>query len=121
MREVEFITHKGASILRIEFPDGVDKEKFKAVVAEAKKKIAACPLDSVLTLTIIGDFHYDTEMAKLFEEYVKHNKPYIKAGAVIGIKGLKKAFYNMMMLLSRRSVKIFEDIEEAKEFLAANR
>ena len=66
MKEVEFITHAGRSILRIEFGLELSNERIRTIMEEAKRVIATQPLSSVLTLTILGEFHFDTETAEPF-------------------------------------------------------
>jgi len=119
LTEVGFIEHRGARILRIEFPAEAEPAKMTAIMDEAGGIITRQPLNTVLTLTIIGDFHFDTEVAKHFEEYVKRNKPHVKAGAVIGLHGLKKSIYNALMFLSRRQLKVCADIDEALDYLGS--
>jgi len=117
--EVEFIEYNGLRILRIHFPDGIANEAIMSIIARAKEAIASQPLSSALTLTIFGDFHFDSDTAKAFREYVQHNKAYVRAGAVVGITGIRKALYNSYMILSQRKIKICENETEALAFLAS--
>jgi hypothetical protein len=117
MEEVKLISYKGKSILRVYFPDDTDFDKLKQIISEAESYIGKQPLNSVYAITGFGNFHYNTEMTRCFEDYVKFNKPYMKASAVLGISGLKKVLYNAYTLLSHRQVKICETEEEAKEFV----
>ncbi len=119
MREVEFIQYKGRKILRIGFEGELSKERIKAIMEEAKKVIAGQPPNSILAMTIFGYYRFDSEIAALFREYVAFNKPYIKASAVIGVVGLRKALYNAFTYITHRNVMICQDEEEAKEYLAA--
>lgn len=118
MASVGFIEHKGVRILRIEFIGDLTNDRVREIMDEAKKLISSQPQGSVRTLTILGEFHFDTQTAVAFREYIEHNKPYVKAGAVIGVAGLRKALYNSLMFLTRRDVRICNSEEEAKEYLA---
>jgi hypothetical protein len=117
MEQVKFINHNGTRILRIEFPDGAEKHTILEIIAEIKKNVESQPKNSVFTLTTIGSFTYDTEITRAFDDYIKFNKPYVKAGAVVGITGLKKALYNSLMLLSKRKVRVCNTEEEAINYL----
>ena len=119
MEEVQLISYKGKTILRVSFPDDTDFDKLNRIILEAKNYIGKQPLNSVYAITVFGNFRYNTEMTKCFEEYVKFNKPYIKASAVLGISGLKKVLYNAYTLLAHRQVKMCETEQEAKEFVTS--
>lgn len=117
MEEVKFISYKGAQILRIQIPDGVDYDGVYKIIEEAKIILSKQLPESVLAMTIIGNVHFTPEITKYFEDYVKANKSYINKSAVLGVSGLKKVLYNAYMILSHRQVKICDTEEEAKEFL----
>ncbi len=117
MEEVKIISYKGKSVIRIEFPDDTDFNKLNQIITEAKSYIGKQPQNSVYAITIIGNMRYNPEMTRCFEEYVKFNKPYIKASAVLGVFGLKKVLYNAYTLLSHRQVKMCETEEDALDFV----
>lgn len=119
MDQVKFISHNGIEILRIEYPNGVDKSTILKIIAETKRVVGSQPENSVLTLTVLGSFNFDYEISQAFDEYIKFNKPHVKAGAVVGVTGLKKSLYNSFMYLARRKVRICNTEEEAINFLVA--
>lgn len=119
MTDAKFISYRGLQVLHIIFPDGSSKEDVLVNFENAKKLIESQPFNSVFTLTFLGTFPYDVDIAKGFELFISHNKPYVKAGAVLGVTGLKKALYNSYMLITKRSVKICDTEEEALEYLLA--
>ncbi|OGW37137.1 MAG: hypothetical protein A2010_00025 [Nitrospirae bacterium GWD2_57_9] len=63
---------------------------------------------------------FDDQVRDGMKEFALHNKPYVKAGAVIGITGLKRIIYGAVMAFSRRKIESFDDREQAKQWLAAN-
>ncbi len=125
MQAVEFIEYKGARILRMEFSgsgDSADAAAIKGVMEEAKRIIAQQPPHSLLALTVISaQASFNAEIAVAFREFVLHNKPFIKIAALVGIYGMRRALLNSLSIISHRgsSLKICQDEEEAKEFLAA--
>jgi hypothetical protein len=68
---------------------------------------------------VVGDFVYDKDITAAFKEYLAHNKPYVRAGAVLGVTGLKKALYNTFMYFTKRSIKACETEQEGLDFLFA--
>ena len=54
------------------------------------------------------------------KQFSAHNKPYVKAAAVVGITGLKKIIFGAVMAFSRRNLESFEDMEQAKRWLVDN-
>ena len=117
MEEVVCIEHKGCKILRVAFEGVLTKEQIASIIEEAKTVIAAQPLDSVRLLTILGETRFDPEIASLFRVYIIHNKPYVKASAVLGVTGLRKTALNSLRYISHRNIMACETEEEAKEYL----
>lgn len=54
-----------------------------------------------------------------FQDFVKGNKPYVKASAVVGLSGLQQIVYNGIMKITGREIKSFSTLAEAKDWLAA--
>jgi hypothetical protein len=54
------------------------------------------------------------------KDFTTHNKPYVKAAAIIGISGIKKIIFEAVMMFSRRKIHIFNDMTEAKDWLVTN-
>ena len=48
-----------------------------------------------------------------------NNRPYVIAGAVVGLSGLQKVVYTTVMRFSKRNIPAFDDIEAAKDWLIA--
>jgi hypothetical protein len=61
--------------------------------------------------------HFNNEIKELFQNFIKGNKPYVKAGAVIGLNGLQQIIYNGLMKLTGREIKSFASFESAKDWL----
>jgi hypothetical protein len=54
------------------------------------------------------------------KEFTKHNKPYVKASAVVGISGIKKIIFHAVMLFSGRKIHACDTLEQAKDWLATS-
>jgi hypothetical protein len=114
------IEHRGKKIIEIDFQNYTfkDVEEIQAIMNEAKKIISAAPEKSVITLTNCIGLRFSPEIIELFNNFTEHNKTYVKVGAVIGITGLQKLAYNAIMRFSGRNIPIFENRQEALDWLA---
>jgi hypothetical protein len=124
MERLSFIEHKGKKILYADYRDlcGADaREEIAALVKAEMELIAKQPKKSLLTLTDVTNIHVCKEVNELLTQMTAHNKPYVKKAAVLGVTGVKAAFYNIMMALSDRKIKIFDDIEEARDWLVSDK
>ena len=116
MSRVEFLTYKGKRILLIDFSK-LKAEQVLQVMGEAKGIIARQPEQSVLTLTDITEMHFDEKIMAALKEYVTHNKPYVKAGAVVGAKGLQAVVKMGVERASLRKLTDFDSRAAAQEWL----
>jgi hypothetical protein len=92
----------------------------REVVDYGKTIIARMPHNSVLTLTDVHNVVFDDKFNALAKELVVHNKPYVKAGAVIGVTGWRKvAYWASLVFSGRDNLKLFDDAAEAKSWLTA--
>lgn len=118
MDAVRTIEHEGKNIIFVDFSEKSPAE-IMAVIPIAKRTIAANPPASVLTLTDVTNGHYDRKVSEELKSYVAHNKPYVKAGAVVGLTDLKKIVFNSLNRLTGRNLKAFETLDEARSWLVS--
>jgi len=117
MGKTQIVEYQGRKIFFIDFSNLKSFDEVKAVTVEAKKYIHSQPAMSLLTLANVEGTHFNNEIKEMFAEYVKSNKPYVKASAVIGVSGLKQILYNAIMKLSGRDIRSFSTIVQAKDWL----
>lgn len=117
MSKPQLVVHNGKSIYHMDFSNLHDPAEIENVIKESIRYIRLQPPTSVLTLTNIQGMHFNTEIKGLFNDFIKGNKPYVKAGAVIGISGMQQILYNGLMKVTGRDIKAFEKAEEAKNWL----
>ncbi len=115
MGHTRFIEHDGVSILLIDFSN-CRGEEYARRVDEAAAVIRAQPEKSLLTLTLMTGAEYSAAMMELLRPYAASNKPYVRAGAVVGLAHLQKAIPPVNRLTGR-DLQTFEDIESAKAWL----
>ena len=117
MERIKFITHKGKQILHIDFSN-CNSQEMLGYMQEAHRVISGQPKNSVLTLTDVTNAHYNRAVSAALKEYTNANKPFVKAAAVVGVTGMKEVILNAIILFTRRSFSLFDNIEKAKEWLA---
>ena len=117
MERIRFIQHKGAEILYIDFSECQVTEIFP-LIAQAKAVIASRPRQSLLTLTDVTNTQHNDAVNQQMKSYTAHNKPYVKAAAVVGVEGLKKIVLDTIVLISKRQIQLFDTVEQAKDWLA---
>lgn len=116
---IQFIRHQGREILLLDLSNSHANEVLK-VIEEAKEIICARPENSILTLTDVTNARFNQEVGEGMKQFTLHNKPYVKAGAVVGITGLKRIIFNAVMAFSQRKLEPFDDREQAAEWLIRN-
>jgi hypothetical protein len=117
-KELQVLEYKRKEILFLDFSYCTSKEEFMSVIDTAKEWLKDKDPNSVLTLTDVTDAHFNKEIITLMKELTLHNKPYVKAGAVVGItRPLVKLAYNTVMAFSKRTLPIFDTQDQAKEWL----
>ncbi len=113
---VQFIEHKGRKILLIDFAR-CELEEIVDIIQKGKKLISAEPAGSLLTLTNVTETRNNSAVVRVMKEFTTFNKPFVKAGAVVGLDGLKKVVFEAIMKFSGRNLSVHEDIEQAKDWL----
>jgi hypothetical protein len=116
---VQFIRHNGVEILHINWSDAQASEMLEAM-AEARKMIASRPHASVRTLTTVDGSHMDRQVTNALKDYVEHNKPYVRAGAVVGLNDLKMIAFNFVNRVTGRNLRAMDTVDEAKNWLASS-
>ena len=82
--------------------------------------ISTKPMNSLLTLTDVTNARFNDEVGDGMKQFSAHNKPYVKAAAVVGITGLKKIIFGAVVAFSKRNIESFDDVEQAKRWLVDN-
>ena len=120
MPRVTFISHLGVQILSIDW-SGAAPWEIREAMHEAKTLIAAQPRHSVRTLTNVSDVNMDNATMEMLKEYIAHNKPYVMAGAVVGLNDLKMIAFNLFNRVTGRNLRAMDNVEAAKDWLASAR
>jgi len=112
-----FIEHRGTQILLLDYTNIVDKETALREIATSRRIIAQQPQNSLCTLTNVAGSRYDADVVQALKELTAHNRPYVKAAAVVGLNPLMRVIYRAVAAFSKRDIRIFDDLEKAKDWL----
>jgi hypothetical protein len=111
------VKHNNKSIIIMDY-SRCDREELLKRVTEVMAWITKQPQNSLLTITNVTEQHFDRETVDAFKKLALYNKPYVKAGAVVGISGLLKIAYSTIMKFSGRNMPLFNTRDEAIAWLA---
>ena len=103
MERIEEFTIDGKNFMYIDFSDFKTNEEFLEMTRLLEPGIAKYPSHSLYTITNIENIRFDSDSKKVCAEYMKHNKPYVKYGVVIGLDGIKKLMISAIFKMSGRS------------------
>jgi hypothetical protein len=117
---VRFIDHKGQQILLFDFSGLSDWAAAEPIIAEPKTLLQGQPEKSLLTLTDVSGATSTSEVAQGLYEFAKHNKPYVRAAAVVGAAGdEERVFLLVRNLAHRKELEAFESHAAAMDWLAS--
>ncbi|PLX72995.1 MAG: hypothetical protein C0615_11505 [Desulfuromonas sp.] len=114
-----FIEHKGREIYLLDCSD-CSPDEIVEVIDECARQVRTRPEQSVRTLTVAGGGSFDSNVIGKLKDLTQGNAPYVDKAAVVGITGLYKVVLNTVKMFSKREFHLFDTVEEAKDFLAAD-
>lgn len=118
MSGIAFEKHKGHRILILDFSGLDDSGLARTLIAEAKEIVANEPEKSLLTLTDVTDVVFDQPLAQATWEMARHNKPFVKAAAIVGLSGERQqVLLDLVSHRTGRDFAIFDTRAEAKDWL----
>ena len=117
MERTRFIEHRGHPILLLDYNGITDPDEALQEIAKSQAFVATQPPSSLLTLTQVHGARYNREIVGAMKELAAHNKPYVRAGAVVGLSPLHRIVYTAVMKFSGRNLPAFDDAEQAKDYL----
>lgn len=117
--KIRFIQYEGKDILHLDFSHCTTEEVLNTIT-KAKKVIATYPEQSLLTLTDVTDARFSDAVTQEMKAFTAHNRPYVRAGAVVGVTGLKRIIFQAVIAFSGRKLSTFDSVEKAKQWLIEN-
>ena len=117
---IRFLVHNGQRVLLLDFTRIEKSEDALKVIDHARKFVGRQLHNSLYTLSDITDSRYDRHVTAALQELAKHNKPYVIAGAAVGVSGLQKVVFQSILAFSgRKNIKLFDSRQSALDWLAS--
>ena len=114
------LDHDGRPVVLLDFSGITDREEGLAAVSSARSFVATLPRDgSHRTLTDVRRTRYDRSIVEAFKGLTEHNRPYVRAAAVVSDSAIHRAAITMIAIFSGRKLAVFDTREGALEYLAA--
>lgn len=112
-----FITHKGVRICVLDFSNITSEAEALGAIDEAKTIIRKEPPSSVHTLTDVTGSRVTSAIRNALHDLTKANKPYVVAGAVVGVTALQAVILRGIVQVTRRRLVAKSTRTEAMEWL----
>jgi hypothetical protein len=118
MERTSFITHDERQIVFMNFAGVQTVEEALVAIKEAKEFVAAQPRRrNLLTLVDITGATQDPKVLDAMQDLAEHDKPWVLAGAVVGIHPLRRILFRTVVMMSGRKMATFASLDDAKEWL----
>ena len=118
MECIQKFTHEGKNFIYLDFSELNASDELLSLIEEIKPVIAQYPEKSLYTISNFEGIKLDSLPKQVVADYMKHNAPYVRYGAIIGMDGVKRLFVNTLMKMSgRKNIYIAFSKEQAIEWL----
>lgn len=118
MKSCEWIQYKDKNILYMKL-DAKTSEEAKEIAKNIKPVVAKEPPNSILCIADVNNSKFNSETTQILKEFTKHNKPFMKMTAVLGVEGLNKVIYSgILFFTGRKNLILKNSKQEALDWLA---
>lgn len=114
---IRWVEHKGKRILLHDFSHITNPFDVLPAVEASRAIVAVQPKGSLLTLTDVTGSRFNKEIVDALKGLANHNKPFVKAGAVVGLSGLQRVVYVAITQFTGRRLPTFDTAEQAMDWL----
>lgn len=115
---VGFIEHAGQRILAMDFAGVRGEDAILLQIAQAKGFVAGLPKrGDLLTLVDLSGIRFNPKILAAFRALNRHDKPWQRAVAVCGLKGMGLTVFRAQNLLMANPMRGFETRSEALAWL----
>jgi hypothetical protein len=115
---VRMIEH---GIVMLDFSNISEPDKELHHSGIAKTLIASQPKGQALVLTDVTGSNFSQQSLDRLKDLMQHNRPYVKASALVGLSALTRVVFRAVMALTRRDIRVFESRKEAIAYLLSKR
>lgn len=116
MQRIREELHDGKRIRVVDLT-GIAADAYPAVFQEAARVIAASPPQSVLLATVVKGARFGAGAGEHVKAYSRAIRPYLKAGAVVGLSPLHQVIFLSVRPFLHSTVTAFADLPAAKAWL----
>ena len=117
MKSYDWMDYKGKRILYMKISSETTQE-LRERIGNIKPVVTKEPPNSILCIADVTNGKFNAEMTEMLKQFTKHNEPYIKMTALIGVEGLKKVIYSGVLLFTGRKNLILKNTkQEALDWL----
>jgi hypothetical protein len=113
-----FTTHRGVRICVLDFSNIATEEEALRAIDEAKTIIGKEPRASVHTLTDVTGSRVTSALRNALHDLTKANKPYVVAGAVVGVTAIQSVILRGIVQITGRRLVAKSTRAEAMDWLA---
>lgn len=118
MERTRFIEHRGHRIVLLDYTHITDRDIALSEIRKSKEFFARqSPDGSLLTLTHVTGARYDRQIMEALRDLAAHNRRYVRAGAVVSDSALHRFAVRTISMVSDRTLKMFAELEPAKDWL----
>ena len=116
---IRFVDNGGQRVILYDFEGMTDVPAGLRIIAEARDFMTKLqPNGTHYTLTDVRGTRYDRRIIDAMKELATHNKPYVRAAAVVSDSAIHRAAVTMIAMVSRRKLEVFDNREDAFAYLA---
>ena len=119
MERTRFIEHRGKRILLLDYSGVTNPDEALREIEHSKEVVRQHPPKSLLVLTNVRDARYNAAVLQAMKDLAKHDEPYVKASAVVGMGGLHRIAYQAVILFSKRNIQVFAEEPAALDWLVS--
>jgi hypothetical protein len=120
MEKIRTIVHKGKSILFIDLSNSSAEEAIQ-IMQDSRMAFEQAAPGSLLALDFVENARFNSDAVDELKNWTLHNKPYVKAVAVVGLSTLQTIVMQAASKFSGRSFNPFKDLDTAKDWLVSQK
>ncbi len=118
MSAYEWLSYKGKRILFMNLGGITESEDLRERIATIEPVVEKEEPYSICCICSLANSRTSPESTQTLKNFTKHNQPYIKMTAIIGLTGLQKVVYQGVVLFTGRKNLVIKDTkQEALDWL----
>ncbi len=117
MDRIRHIVHEGKGVIIFDFSNMTSGPDALKLIQRSMDECKKHPPDSILSITDVTDAVYNRDTLEGMKQFSEKSKEFTKKSAVVGITGMKKVGYRIVMAFSKRNLRVFDKVEEALDYL----